>query len=117
MQYSNESLDRQKKIQDLKNAGVICYANNFHGKQDISDIIAKQDQTKEATALMESGASGDFKTAGRLVLHRSMGKLVFSKIMDHSGEIQICFQKGNVVFNTGNPAFCHSGLRSGISET
>jgi len=27
-----------KKIQDLKDAGVICYANNYHGKIDISEI-------------------------------------------------------------------------------
>lgn len=35
MDYSKESLDRQQKIQNLKDAGVICYANHFHGKQDI----------------------------------------------------------------------------------
>jgi hypothetical protein len=29
MDYSKESLDRQEKIQNLKNAGVICYANSF----------------------------------------------------------------------------------------
>jgi hypothetical protein len=29
MDYSNESLDRIKKINDLKSAGVVCYANNF----------------------------------------------------------------------------------------
>ncbi len=116
MQYSNESLDRQKKIQDLKNAGVICYANHFHGKQDITNIIQKQDQAKEGKSLMETGASGDFRTAGRLILHRSMGKLVFSKIIDHSGEIQLCFQRDKVIFNTGNPTFCHPGPRSGVSE-
>jgi hypothetical protein len=29
MDYSKESLDRQEKIQNLKDAGVVCYANNF----------------------------------------------------------------------------------------
>jgi hypothetical protein len=29
MDYSKESLDRQEKIKNLKNAGVICYANSF----------------------------------------------------------------------------------------
>lgn len=41
MEYSNESRDRLKKIQDLKDAGVICYANNYAGKQDIS-LLATQ---------------------------------------------------------------------------
>ena len=39
MDYPKESLDRIKKIQDLKNAGVIPYANNFSGKRDISELI------------------------------------------------------------------------------
>jgi hypothetical protein len=29
MNYSNEALDRIKKIESLKKAGVICYANNY----------------------------------------------------------------------------------------
>jgi hypothetical protein len=42
MDYSKESQDRMKKIQDLKDAGVIVYANHYHGKQDISDIRAHE---------------------------------------------------------------------------
>ena len=38
MNYSKESQDRMKKIQDLKDAGVIPYANNYKGKQDISEV-------------------------------------------------------------------------------
>jgi len=38
MEYSRESQDRMKKIQDLKDAGVVCYANNFAGKQDIAEV-------------------------------------------------------------------------------
>ncbi|PID86476.1 lysine--tRNA ligase [Candidatus Gracilibacteria bacterium] len=101
MEYSKESIDRQKKIADLKKAGVICYANKFTGKTDIADLIKKQDKLKDAKDLMENGAFGEFKTAGRLMLHRSMGKLVFSKIMDFSSEIQLCFQRDKVTFNTG----------------
>lgn len=102
MQYSKESQDRQKKIQDLKDAGIICYANHFHGKMDIKNIVEQQEShLKDAKELMENGAVGKFKTAGRLMLHRGMGKLVFSKIIDHTGEIQVCFQRDKVVLNTG----------------
>ena len=38
MDYSRESIDRQTKIQNMKDAWIICYANSFHGKQNISDI-------------------------------------------------------------------------------
>jgi len=35
---------------------VICYANSFHGKQDISDIRKEDIKVKESTELMENGA-------------------------------------------------------------
>jgi lysyl-tRNA synthetase class II len=38
MEYSRESQDRIKKIQALKDADIIPYANRFENKQDISDI-------------------------------------------------------------------------------
>jgi len=53
MDYSKESLDRQQKIQNLKNAGVICYANKFAGKVDISHIRKEEKKVKEVEFLME----------------------------------------------------------------
>lgn len=50
---------------------------------------------------MAGGCVGFFRTAGRVMQSRGMGKLAFAKLRDHSGDIQICFQKGNVTFNTG----------------
>lgn len=44
MEYSKESLDRQKKIALLQEAGVICYANNFRGKQDIKELKVKSEK-------------------------------------------------------------------------
>jgi aspartyl-tRNA synthetase len=32
-----------------------------------------------------------------------MGKLVFGKLRDNTGDIQMCFMRENVVFNTGKP--------------
>ena len=102
MDYSKESQDRQKKIQDLKDAGVICYANHFHGKQDISTLRATpESEYKNPDDLMQSGSKSSFKTAGRLMQSRGMGKLVFAKIRDHSGDIQISFMRDKVIFNTG----------------
>lgn len=43
MDYSKESQDRMKKIQDLRDAGVICYANNYTGKIDIADIRSRSE--------------------------------------------------------------------------
>jgi lysyl-tRNA synthetase class II len=33
--------------------------------------------------------------------NRGMGKLDFGKIRDHSGDIQMCFMRDKVDFNTG----------------
>ncbi|MDD4151806.1 MAG: lysine--tRNA ligase [Candidatus Gracilibacteria bacterium] len=102
MEYSREAIDRQKKIQDMKNAGIICYANNYNGKQDISKIIEiNSEKYKDVEYLMENGAIGEFKTAGRIISSRGMGKLVFGKIRDFSGDIQISFMRDKVIFNTG----------------
>lgn len=103
MDYSKESQDRQQKIQNLKDAGVICYANHFHGKQDISTLRAiTESEYKAADVLMKLGSQPSFKTAGRLMQSRGMGKLVFAKIRDHSGDIQIAFMRDKVIFNTGH---------------
>ncbi len=99
MNYSKESQDRQKKIQSLKEAGVICYANNYQGKQDISTI--QQWEAKDLDALTGSWIK-TYKTAGRVMSLKSHGKLAFAKIRDHTGTIQISFMRDMVEFHTGN---------------
>ncbi len=107
MDYSKESQDRMKKIQDLKDAGVIVYANNFQGKIDIADIRSRSDNDTEGgfirdiENLMAGGAIMEFKTAGRIITHKSHGKLTFAKLRDSSWDIQICFMRDLVKFDTG----------------
>lgn len=101
MDYSLESKDRIEKIRKLKEAWVIVYANNFHGKMDISEVIKNTENLLEVEVFQESWAEKKYKTAGRLMSYKSHGKLAFAKIMDHSGTIQICFMKDKFKFNTG----------------
>ncbi len=102
MDYSKESMDRQQKIRDLKEAWVICYANNYRWKQDIDKIRELSEKhLKDVDFLMENWAVWEFKTAGRLISSRGMWKLVFWKLRDNSADIQICFARDKVVFNTG----------------
>ncbi len=107
MDYSRESQDRMKKIQDLKDAGVIVYANNYRWKIDIADIRKKSENDDQGGYLrdienLQAGwAIVEFQTAGRLISHKSHGKLAFAKLRDHSGDIQICFMRDLVKFNTG----------------
>jgi len=100
MEYSKESIDRQQKIENMKQAGIICYANNYRGKQDLVDIRKKESRAKAVEKLMSTWARWNFKTAGRIISSRGMWKLLFAKIRDHSADIQVCFMRGKVVFNT-----------------
>ena len=99
MEYSNESRDRLKKIQDLKDAGVICYANNFHGKQDLSFL--ENESPKDLDDLLAGKLRNTYQTAGRIISLKSHGKLAFAKIRDHTGTFQICFMKDVIRFDTG----------------
>ncbi|MEF2174866.1 MAG: lysine--tRNA ligase [Candidatus Absconditabacteria bacterium] len=101
MSYPKESIERIEKLNKLKNAGVIPYANKFPDKQDISFLIENKGTLKDGDTLTQTGAEGIFKTAGRLTLFRSHGKISFGKIIDCSGIIQICLVRDLVVFNKG----------------
>lgn len=100
MDYSKESLDRIKKIKDLKDAWVICYANNYRWKQDTSFIKNQNDSIKEVDYLMGWEVIWEFKTAWRLMSSRWMWKLLFWKLRDNTWDIQVCFSKDKVIFNT-----------------
>lgn len=107
MDYSRESQDRMKKISDLKVAGVICYANNYTGKIDISEIRSRSENDdqgwyiRDIENLQAGWAMAEFQTAGRIISHKSHGKITFAKIRDHSWDIQVCFMRDLLKFNTG----------------
>jgi lysyl-tRNA synthetase class 2 len=102
MDYSKESIDRQKKIQNMKDAGIICYANNFRWKEDLIKLReTSKSKYKEVDFLMENWAVWEHKTAGRIISSRGMWKLTFAKIRDNTWDIQVCFMRDKVNFNTG----------------
>lgn len=100
MDYWKESLDRLKKINDLKEAWVICYANNYRWKKDIDFIRKQEESIKDSKTLMEDWSSNTFQTAWRIVSSRWMWKLLFAKLRDNTWDIQLCFSRDKVIFNT-----------------
>lgn len=103
MEYSIESKERLEKIRKLKEAGVVVYANNYRGKQDISQVRAQDSKIKTLERIDNEGVIWDFQIAGRIMTYKSHGKIAFAKLRDHSGDIQICFVKDKVDFNTWKP--------------
>lgn len=98
--YSNESFDRIEKIKKLKNANVVPYANHYHWKMNILDVLNNSSNSKLVEDLQVNKAKWDFQVAWRLMSYKSHWKLAFAKIQDNTSSIQVCFMIDKFVFNT-----------------
>ncbi len=85
---------RIQKTQKLQAMGIHPYAQSFHKTHLIKDIIATYDnqQLREIEAIIEA-PEVQVKTAGRMMLYRSHGKLAFAKILDSTEQIQLMFHR------------------------
>ena len=94
--YRNERL---RKLNEIRDKGIDPYPAESRRNTKISEIIDHFDekQNQEVTV------------AGRIVAIRSFGKLVFIKIRDYFGEIQI-FMKAEDA-ETPNGLFCAKEMR------
>jgi lysyl-tRNA synthetase class 2 len=105
--YSTETLDRIKKLERMRSLGVNPFATRFSTTHTIWDILAKN------SAKIEEGTLSPFRSieevipaptseialAGRVMLHRSFGKICFASISDGTGRIQILFSRENCSIN------------------
>lgn len=73
--------ERIKKLEELRKQGINPYPNKFDKKNTIKDCIKSKLKTK-------------VKTAGRLMMKRDLGKIIFSSLQDQSGKIQLIAQEG-----------------------
>lgn len=84
--------DREIKLQKLRSEGF-NFPNDFEKKYQISHLIEKFGAlSKESLEKKNESACN----AGRIVLKREMGKVVFMTIEDSSGRIQAYFSKNNL---------------------
>ncbi|MFP4356010.1 MAG: lysine--tRNA ligase [Phycisphaerae bacterium] len=76
--------DRLNKLQRIRDLGVDPYGSKYETAQPIAKILdGYQDETEGQTA----------DAAGRLILFRDMGKMIFAHIRDQSGQMQVAFRK------------------------
>ena len=84
--------DREAKLAKLRSKGF-NYPNDFEKKYGISYLIKEfGDLNKDELESRNETACN----AGRIVLKREMGKVVFMTIEDFSGRIQVYFSKNNL---------------------
>lgn len=102
---SQERLDRINKLDQLRSFGIISYINKFDKKQNIVDLLDKDGDTFCAIEDIISSPNDGYKTAGRLTLFRSHGKLSFAKLLDETGEIQLMFHRDNCKISAGGDIY------------
>jgi len=74
--------ERKKKIEELKKAGINPYPHKFDKKNDVAECLKLKPNV-------------EVKTAGRIMSSRNLGKIIFAKLRDSTGDIQIVLQDGN----------------------
>lgn len=84
--------DREAKLEKLRARGF-NYPNDFEKKYEISHLINKYGNLSKEDLEKKNV---DACNAGRVVLKREMGKVVFMTIEDFSGRIQAYFSKNNL---------------------
>lgn len=78
-------LEKQKKLQILKKAGIDAFPHSFCRTDLAKTIFDKYSHLKAAESLKDTS----FVLAGRVMTKRDMGKAAFFTIQDDSGKIQI----------------------------
>ena len=76
--------DRQAKLEKIRELGVDPYGGRYDTAEAIDSVLQRYQEDTE-------GQSAD--AAGRLVLIRDMGKMIFADIRDESGQMQIALRK------------------------
>jgi len=89
---------RRNKLQTIKDAGSIPFPNSFSPSITISEFTDFfQKKTREELEAQERDPEENiiYRIAGRIHLHRVMGKTSFAHIGDHSGRLQL-YLKENI---------------------
>ncbi len=76
--------DRQAKLEKIRELGIDPYGGRYDTAEPINSVLERFEDDTE-------GQAAD--AAGRLILIRDMGKLIFAHIRDESGQMQVAFRK------------------------
>ena len=91
MSHSQQVEDRKAKLEELRRLGVDPYGHRFTDVQPIANVRERGEALN-----LEAGQTSDetrVRVAGRVMLHRPAGGLVFLTIRDGTGDIQIGVSK------------------------
>jgi len=89
--------DRLKKLDAIRELGIDPYGGRYDTAEPIAEVVARYEAWEaekggaEAAKDAEDQPRGD--AAGRLVLIRDMGRMIFAHLRDESGQMQIALRK------------------------
>ncbi len=76
--------DRLAKLRQIRELGIDPYGRRYDTAEPIAAVLGRYlDDTEHQTA----------DVAGRLILLRDMGKMIFAHVRDESGQMQVAFRK------------------------
>ena len=94
MSHQQQVEDRRTRLEELRRLGVDPYGQRFQNVRPIAEVRALGDSLKIEPGQHSEGAN--VRVAGRVMLHRPTGKLIFMTIRDGSGDIQVAVSKAAV---------------------
>lgn len=100
--YSEESLTRIEKVKKMHTLWIQPYAQSFKRTHKIEEFL---DTSKESLRPIETiieNPTQNISLAGRVILHRSFGKILFMTIMDGTSKIQVMFSRENCSIQFNN---------------
>lgn len=84
---------RQEKLSQIRELGIEPYGGRYDGAELAADIKRRPCLVQAENGGIISGEEGKAKCAGRIVLLRDIGKLLFITLRDWSGTIQVGLSK------------------------
>ena len=81
--------ERKRKLKELNEQGINPYPHKYDVKNYSDEIKKKYSKLKD-----NAQSSNKVKIAGRIMIKRNLGKLIFATLQDSKGQIQIILQKG-----------------------
>jgi lysyl-tRNA synthetase, class II len=80
--------DRLEKLAKLRELGVEPFGHRVDGIEPIDSVLNRYEEVPEGSEPTQSA-----RIAGRIVLWRDMGKMIFATLRDSGGQMQIALRK------------------------
>jgi lysyl-tRNA synthetase class 2 len=95
-EFSSESLDRIKKIEQLRALGINPYAQKYDRTHHIAEIsVAPHTEWLRTIEEIIPAPKTTYSLAGRITLSRSFWKILFATVLDGSSRLQVLFSREN----------------------